>query len=470
MKRHFLIMEGRWMKKKLVVSLLLSFVLLIPSVFAFGEEQGSYERSFVARVIFAEAGPSCNDYERQLIASVIANRIECDGFGNGKLESMYQVVNDPNQFSCIGDSNNENWAKSGDSDKLNADEKNVWDQCYSLAGGNFQKQCGPSGRPLVYYHDKSICKSITWDNTYFSAIKELETDHFIFYSKVETSTMTAAEQTNSKEIRIIEKSLAQLNQNRNKIGISDVTTSRTVTFKAELCCPEGEKAKLQVELRRLDEYGSSFVRSDQSNTYLEQEYKNSDPVTRESNAEVYAKDLISGNYHWRARAVGVGGTIDGMTGDWVDFGGNDISETDFTVSASTSAQNDQLKSEYSDLEQKSIENVRKVIDSYLVLASSYGSSSISYDVIGAKSFGKKTDAASYMNDMGITYGGTQEALAIIDTYGLEDTEFCVVIVKYNFVLFGQDISLLTTAICDEKGEAIGYKAFQDLMQGYGRSR
>ena len=42
-----------------------------------------------------------------------------------------------------------------------------------------------------------------------------------------------------------------------------------------------------------------------------------------------------------------------------------------------------------------------------------------------------------MNDMGITYEGTQEALAIIDTYGLEDTEFCVVIVKYNFVVFGQ---------------------------------
>jgi hypothetical protein len=447
------------MKKKLVVSLLFVIMLVIPSVFAVDEEQGSYEQNYVARVIFAEAGPSCTDYERQLVASVIANRIGCDGFGNSELDSMYQVVNEANQFSCIGDSNNENWAKSGDPDKLNADEKNVWDQCYSLAGGNFQKQCGQSGRPLVYYHDKSICKPITWDNAYWSAVKELVTDHFIFYSTVETSTMTAAELANSKEIRIIEKSLAQLDQNGNKIGISEVTTGRTVTFKAKLCCPEGETAKLQVELRRLDEYGGSFVRSDQSNAYLEQEYKNSMPVNRELYVKVSAEDLIDGIYHWRARAVGVGGTIDGMTGDWVDFGG--------TVSVSTPAQNDQLNSKYSDLEQESIRNVREVIDSYIFLVTGYGSSSsISYDIIDAKSFGKKTDAARYMNDMGITYEGTQEALAMIDTYGLEGTGFCIVIAKYNLVLFGQNISLLTPAVCDEKGESIGYNAFQELMQGY----
>jgi len=132
----------------------------------------------------------------------------------------------------------------------------------------------------------------------------------------------------------------------------------------------------------------------------------------------------------------------------------------------TSAAVDALSIGSGTLEEKSIENVRKVIDSYLVLASSYGSSSISYDIIDAKSFDRKVEAARYMNDMGITYDETQVALAMIDTYGLEDTGFCIVIVEYNFVLFGQDISVLTPAVCDENGESIGYNAFQELAQGY----
>ena len=261
--------------------------------------------------------------------------------------------------------------------------------------------------------------------------------------------------------------LQQLKQNGDKIASGDKIDDRTVVFKAKLNHPDGKKVKLEVELRRLDEYGGNFV--DSSSKDLEKDYKISEPVTSGDEATAYAYSLIDGDYHWRARAVSDDLNNGLIAGDWVNFG-CDISKADFTVSASTPTQDDRLGSEYSDLEEKSIENVRKVIDSYLVLASSYGSSSISYDVIGAKSFGKKTDAARYMNDMGITYEGTQEALAIIDTYGLEDTEFCVVIVKYNFVLFGQDISLLTPAICDEKGETIGYKAFQDLMQGYSRSR
>jgi len=128
------------------------------------------------------------------------------------------------------------------------------------------------------------------------------------------------------------------------------------------------------------------------------------------------------------------------------------------------------KNDYSDLEQKSIRSVREVIDSYLLLISGYGSSSssssISYEIIGAKSFGAKTDAARYMNDMGITYDETQVTLAMIDTYGLEDTGFCIVVVKYNLMLFGQGINMLTPAVCDEKGESIGYNALKELSKGH----
>ncbi len=166
--------------------MLLSVLLAVP-VFGYGELQGSYERNFVARVIFAEAGPICSDYERTLVASVMVARIGHPGFDNGKLNTMYQVAVQPIQFSCIGDIKNTNWAKSADSSKMSEAERQVWDHCYSLAGGNFQQQYGPSGRPLVYYHDKSISKPSRWDNQYFSSYKEIDTDHFIFYSVLPAS-------------------------------------------------------------------------------------------------------------------------------------------------------------------------------------------------------------------------------------------------------------------------------------------
>ena len=179
------------MKKELVITFLLLSMVLIAPVFAYGEKQGSDERKFVTRVIFAEAGPSCSDNERELIASVMVGRIGRQGFDNGKLATMYDVASQPNAFSCINDPNNMNWPKSETPEKLSAEEKRVWDQCDSLAGGNFQQHYGPSGRPLVYYHDKSISKPSSWDNKYWYAVNELETDHFIFYSIVANNAAVA---------------------------------------------------------------------------------------------------------------------------------------------------------------------------------------------------------------------------------------------------------------------------------------
>lgn len=136
-----------------------------------------------------------------------------------------------------------------------------------------------------------------------------------------------------------------------------------------------------------------------------------------------------------------------------------------TTLLAASSETFQFADKYSDLEIESIRKVREAIDSYMSIISEYGSS-ISYDVVDAKSFDRKEDAARYLNDRGIAYEDTLEALNVIDVYGLESTGFCLVVIEYDFVLFGETLSILTCAVCDEKGESIGYKAFQELMQGY----
>ena len=63
-------------------------------------------------------------------------------------------------------------------------EQAVWDQCLACINGHIPPAIGPSGRPLVYYHDKSIGKPAGWDNAKWRAVREVTTEHFIFYSIV----------------------------------------------------------------------------------------------------------------------------------------------------------------------------------------------------------------------------------------------------------------------------------------------
>jgi hypothetical protein len=65
---------------------------------------------------------------------------------------------------------------------LTAAEQKVWDECVACASGNIPAAHGPSGRPLVYYHDKSITKPASWDNARWRAVREISTEHFVFYS------------------------------------------------------------------------------------------------------------------------------------------------------------------------------------------------------------------------------------------------------------------------------------------------
>lgn len=135
--------------------------------------------------------------------------------------------------------------------------------------------------------------------------------------------------------------LNQLKLDGSRISTGDTIKASTVLFRAKLQGPqvkfqgplvdkdslfEGERIKLQVELRRLDEYNGKFIDSEGH----EKDFKESEYVASGSEATAYAYGLIEGNYHWRARAVS---EDDGTKSGWVEFGGNDISEADFTVSA-----------------------------------------------------------------------------------------------------------------------------------------
>ena len=102
------------------------------------------------------------------------------------------------------------------------------------------------------------------------------------------------------------------------IPIGGITNESTVVFKGVVSDPNSDQVKLQIELRRLDEYGGEFTGE------FTQE---SDWVSSGSEASITVSGLIDGNYHWRARTVDKGGA----TSSWCSFGGNLDSDTDFIV-------------------------------------------------------------------------------------------------------------------------------------------
>ena len=138
-------------------------------------------RFFVARVLFSETA-SCTDKERFLVASVIKNRVNNKAFGS--LNSMKAVTEYSNAFECVNDSDNSNWEKTAYPENLTKTEKGIWNKCFALALGDFEPATGPSGRAVVYYHDKSIDKPRGLTNRWWKAVPEIETDSFIFYSVI----------------------------------------------------------------------------------------------------------------------------------------------------------------------------------------------------------------------------------------------------------------------------------------------
>lgn len=135
----------------------------------------------VARVLFCETA-SCTRHERLLVAGVMKNRIGHPAFGYAT--SLHEVVGQPGAFSCGGDEANGNWARTRNPAKLTMAEQAIWRECLALAHGDIPAALGPSGRPLTFYHDKSITKPKSWDTETWRVVHEHSTTHFVFYRVV----------------------------------------------------------------------------------------------------------------------------------------------------------------------------------------------------------------------------------------------------------------------------------------------
>lgn len=105
-----------------------------------------------------------------------------------------------------------------------------------------------------------------------------------------------------------------------EIPIGDSIDEDYVRLFSNVEDPDGDTVKLQVELRRVDEYNGQF---DETKGGL----KESLLVSSGSIANIEVYDLIRGRYHWRARAI----DDEGAVSEWQDFGNNGISEPDFNV-------------------------------------------------------------------------------------------------------------------------------------------
>jgi|10_taG_2_1085330.scaffolds.fasta_scaffold412268_1 hypothetical protein len=112
------------------------------------------------------------------VASVIKNRIKHPGFNRGKFATMEEVIRQRHAFSSIG---SRNWRLSANPELMTIKENNILVECSYWSKSDFIPFKGPV-RPIVYFHDKSINMPKSWNNRWWTAIKEIETEYFIFYS------------------------------------------------------------------------------------------------------------------------------------------------------------------------------------------------------------------------------------------------------------------------------------------------
>ena len=134
-----------------------------------------------ARVLFSETA-SCTPHERLLVAGIMQNRIHNPAFGNAA--TLDAVASQPGAFSCVDDPGNTNWRKTRFPGLMTPTEQSIWNRCLALIAGPPPPALGPTGRPLVYYHDKSISKPASWNNAKWQAVREVTTEHLIFYSVI----------------------------------------------------------------------------------------------------------------------------------------------------------------------------------------------------------------------------------------------------------------------------------------------
>jgi hypothetical protein len=112
--------------------------------------------------------------------------------------------------------------------------------------------------------------------------------------------------------------LFQYKPDGTEIPVGGSIREDTVTLLGVVSDPDHDRVKLQIELRRLDEYAGSFI----GIPTHESEFVDSD-----FGVTISIQGLIHGSYHWQARTVDKAGA----TSDWLSFGNNLVSESDFTV-------------------------------------------------------------------------------------------------------------------------------------------
>ena len=112
--------------------------------------------------------------------------------------------------------------------------------------------------------------------------------------------------------------LSQYKIDGTEIPVGGTTDENTVILKGVVNDPDDDQVKLQIELRRLDEYGGSFT-----GEYTQE----SEWFSSGSEASITVFGLVPDAYHWQARAVD---ETDAKS-DWVSFGDNPDSEVDFSV-------------------------------------------------------------------------------------------------------------------------------------------
>jgi len=150
------------------------------------------EIKFIARVIYSEAGPTCDIEDRRLVGRVMLNRIGHPGF---KVKSMLEAASYPGAFSCVNDPKNSNWMESEDFSappeaKANDKRTKTWLEAWHVAASttswedDFKTLKEPIEKVLVYYHDHTIWTPGSWNNRWWRTIILGSTLNFSYYAAI----------------------------------------------------------------------------------------------------------------------------------------------------------------------------------------------------------------------------------------------------------------------------------------------
>ena len=139
-------------------------------------------------VLMCETG-GCFFETIYLAWSCMMNRRHHRGFDKGRLETLFDVVNEPNAFECIGDYRNRYWRMWGKvegcitafKNLLTIRESFIFDYCQTLC--NSTKTIPYPD--IVYFQDKRSPDPDIHDNKYWDAIKVLTTQEGVVFSRVE---------------------------------------------------------------------------------------------------------------------------------------------------------------------------------------------------------------------------------------------------------------------------------------------